>query len=91
MPFLTRRYNLSCERYEGVTMAKNSKLYEEKICRRCKRPFTQAVGVSLYNGNGGFINHRYCQRCRDLMKDRARMCDPRYCEIGGHAAMEIAR
>ena len=72
-------------------MDRNKKLYAEKTCRRCGQTFSQPVAISLYNGSGGFVDYSYCQRCREVIRDRSRACDPRYVEVGGHAAMEVAR
>ena len=57
-----------------------------KRCRRCGRVFEEKR-LSLYKistGDGGYVEHRYCQACRWLQKRAARACDPRYTGVGGH-------
>ena len=64
--------------------AKPSKVV--KRCRRCGRVFEEKR-LSLYKistGDGGYVEHRYCQACRWLQKRAARACDSRYVGVGGH-------
>lgn len=65
----------------------------EKTCRRCGRAFHEDTGVNLGNIRlgCGLVDHRYCVRCRETMRDRSRACDPRYACVGGHGTMEVRR
>jgi len=70
-------------------MDSNKKITTEKRCRHCGRIFSQPVAVSINNGNGGFIDHSFCPRCRSRISRRALACDPRYSGTGGHCALEV--
>ena len=78
---------------ETLTEAAMSEIVKVvKRCRRCGRSFSQPAAISFVNFNGGFYDHSYCQKCRDLIRGRSRMCDlPRYTGVSGHAMMEVGR
>ena len=77
---------------ETLTEAAMSEIVKVvKRCRKCGRTFSQPASVSPPNYNGGFYDHSYCQKCRDLIRDRSRMCAPRYTGVSGHAMMEVGR
>lgn len=58
-----------------------------KKCRRCGKAFSQLLKPSPYKvaaGSDAYVLHSYCENCRNHIRARARLCDPRYAGVGGH-------
>lgn len=57
-----------------------------RTCRRCGRVFEEKPlkPYRMPTSAEGYVEHRYCPRCRWAQKRAARLCDPRYAGVGGH-------
>lgn len=58
----------------------------EKKCRRCGRVFEEKPlkPYRMPTSDEGYVEHRFCPRCRGAQRRAARLFDPRYAGVGGH-------